>query len=171
MSNYISNGVNAAINCPLKKSTIAWARCEQYRGEFNCLCHEARDRLKIKGQGRETFEALMRRVKRPHIETPPGWSIERMTRFYVINDNRGETVHRATNQKEAEDYLHLVARLQALEDENRQLWAILREELVEERPRIELAVNSNLFEDEEPSPRIRMDEDDEDDDDDDNLAL
>ena len=54
-----------------------------------------------------------------------------MTRFYVIVDEEGERVHRTTNQEECEHYLKLAARVQVLEREAAQLWALLEEELVD----------------------------------------
>lgn len=123
--------VNAPIWCPLKKSEIAWGRCEQYRRLYKCLCKEARDRLRITGEGREAFEEKLRSIRRPIPESPPGWTVERMTRFYVILNEEGERMHRTTNQVECAHYLALAARAQVLEEENRQLWALLEEELVD----------------------------------------
>jgi len=146
VSTLLSNGTNAVIGCPLKKSTIAWVRCEQYRDEYNCLCKEARDRLKIKGQGHEALDAQLRRIKKPAPDCPVGWQVDRKTRFYVIVDDQGEIVHRATNQREAEDYVQLVARVQHLEEENQKLWAILRDELVEDPKPIEIEYDFDLIE-------------------------
>lgn len=122
---------NAPIECPLKKSVIAWGRCKQYRKEYGCLCKEARDRLRIKGEGREAFEQKLRQIRQPIPEKPPGWTVDRMTRFYVIHDENGQRVHRTTNQKECDHYLRLAARAQVLEEENRRLWTLLDEELME----------------------------------------
>lgn len=122
---------NAPIWCPLKKSEIAWARCEQYRRDYQCLCKEARDRLRLTGRGREAFEEKLYSIRRPIPESPPGWTVERMTRFYVILNEDGERVHRTTNQVECKRYLQLAARAQVLEEENRLLWALLEEELVD----------------------------------------
>ena len=131
----MSNGdyydrTNAPIQCPLKKSVIAWARCPQYRRQYGCLCKEARDRLRWKAEGKEVFEQKLHEIRQPFQDSPPGWSVERMTRFYVILDDHGERVHRTTNQEECEHYLRLAARAKALEEENRKLWALLEEELI-----------------------------------------
>ncbi len=123
---------NAPIACPLKKSVIAWARCRDYREEYHCLCKEARDRLRLKGQGREVFEQKLEEIRQSYPEAPPGWTVERMTRFYVILDEKGERVHRTTNRDECDHYLRLAAKAQVLEEENRQLWALLEEELIGE---------------------------------------
>ncbi|TXD38112.1 hypothetical protein FRC98_04230 [Lujinxingia vulgaris] len=121
---------NAPIECPLKKSVIAWARCKEYRSEYKCLCKEARDRLRIKGEGKEAFEEKLREIRRPIPDEPQGWSVERQTRFYLIHDEHGELVHRATNQAECAHFLELAARARALEEENERLWALLEEELL-----------------------------------------
>ncbi len=123
---------NAPIECPLKKSVIAWARCKEYRQSYRCLCKEARDRLRNKGQGKEVFEQKLREIRQSIPDKPPGWTVERMTRFYVIHDEDGERVHRTTNQRECDHYLYMAARAQVLEEENRQLWALLEEELVDQ---------------------------------------
>lgn len=121
--------VNAPIDCPLKKSTIAWTRCIEYRQQYKCLCKEARDRLRIKGEGKEAFEQKLKEIKRPVPAKPRGWKIDRMSRFYVIYDANGELIHRATNQAEAEDYLALAAKVIGLQDENARLWKLLEEDL------------------------------------------
>ena len=132
LSEHLTNRINATIECPLKMSTIAWSKCEDYRGDYGCLCKEARDRLKIKGQGLAAFQAQLQRVKRPIPEAPEGWTVDKKTRFYLVMDEQGEIITRATNQKEAHDFLQLVAKVKAYEDENRRLWALLRDDLVEE---------------------------------------
>lgn len=121
--------VNSPIDCPLKMSTIAWSRCIEYRKQYKCLCKEARDRLRIKGEGKEAFEQKLKEIKRPVPAKPRGWKVERMSRFYVIYDEDGELRHRATNQAECDDYLQLAAEVKALEEENAKLWALLEEEL------------------------------------------
>lgn len=121
----------APIDCPLKKSVIAWARCKEYRSDYRCLCHEARARLRLKGEGREVFEQKLNELKRPIPDAPAGWKVERLTRFYVIHDENGELVHRATNQAECDNYLKLAASVRALEEENRALWKLLEGELIE----------------------------------------
>jgi hypothetical protein len=135
LNDHLTNRINATIECPLKMSTIVWSKCEQYRGAHGCLCHEARDRLKMKGQGVAELQGRLQRLKRAVPTTPQGWGIEKLTRFYIITDAEGNVVHRATNQAEAEDYLQLVSRVKHLEEENRRLWAILRDELVEDDQR------------------------------------
>lgn len=120
---------NAPIDCPLKMSTIAWSKCEEYRSSYKCLCKEARDRLRIKGEGREAFEQKLREIRTPVPEEPEGWKVERMSRFYVIYDDDGELRHRATNQAECDDYLNLVSEVLSLRKENRKLWKLLEEEL------------------------------------------
>ncbi len=127
MSN--SDRTNAPINCPLKMSTIAWSKCEEYRGTYKCLCKEARDRLRLKGEGREAFEQKLREIRSPTPEEPRGWKVERMSRFYVIYDSEGELRHRATNQAECDDYMGLVAEVINLREENRKLWKLLEDEL------------------------------------------
>lgn len=122
--------VNSPIECPLKMSTIAWSRCVEYRKEYGCLCKEARDRLRIKGEGKEVFEQKLNEIKRPIPVKPRGWKVEKMSRFYVIYDENGELKHRATNQAERDDYLSLAARVRALEEENQKLWDLLENELV-----------------------------------------
>ena len=126
-----SDRTNAPIDCPLKMSTIAWSKCEEYRGEYKCLCKEARDRLKLKGEGREAFEQKLREIRKPAPLVPPGWKVERMSRFYVIYDDTGELRHRATNQVECDDYLGLVSEVLNIREENRRLWKLLEDELVE----------------------------------------
>jgi hypothetical protein len=132
LSEHLTNRINATIECPLKMSTIAWSKCDHYRGDYGCLCKEARDRLRIKGQGLAAFQAQLQRVKRPIPTTPEGWTIDKKTRFYLVMDETGEIVTRATNQKEANNFMQLVAKVQAYEEENRRLWALLRDDLVEE---------------------------------------
>jgi len=122
---------NAPIDCPLKMSTIAWSKCEEYRSDYKCLCKEARDRLRIKGEGREAFEQKLREIRTPVPDMPAGWSVERMSRFYVIYDEDGELRHRATNQAECDEFLELVATVRHLREENRRLWKLLEEELSE----------------------------------------
>ena len=122
---------NAPIDCPLKMSTIAWSKCEEYRGTYGCLCKEARDRLRIKGEGKEAFEQKLRQIRQPVPEEPAGWKVERMSRFYVIYDDDGELRHRATNQAECDDYLTLVAEVINMREENRKLWKLLEEELID----------------------------------------
>ena len=122
---------NAPIECPLKMSTIAWSKCEEYRGSYGCLCKEARDRLRIKGEGQEAFEQKLRQIRQPTPEEPPGWKVERMSRFYVIYDDDGELRHRATNQAECDDYMTLVSEVITLREENRKLWKLLEEELMD----------------------------------------
>lgn len=112
-------------------STIAWSKCEDYRQSYKCLCKEARDRLRIKGEGREMFEQKLMEIRRPRAPIPEGWKFERMSRFYVIYDENGELRHRATNQAEAEDYLNLVSQVQHLTSENKKLWKLLEEELID----------------------------------------
>ena len=112
-------------------STIAWSKCEEYRQSYKCLCKEARDRLRIKGEGRENFEQKLMEIRRPLPKFPEGWKIDRMSRFYVIYDEEGELRHRATNQAEAEDYLNLVSQVKHLQDENKKLWKLLEEELID----------------------------------------
>ena len=129
LSDTFTNRVNAPIDCPLKMSTIVWSKCAHYRESYSCLCKEARDRLRIKGQGREALQAQLQRIKKPLPEKPPGWKMERKTRFYMIMDDKGEVVFRATNMKEGEQYLRLVAHVQFLGEENEKLWALLRDEL------------------------------------------
>lgn len=121
---------NAPIECPRKRSQIAWGRCRQYRKTDGCLCKEARDRLRLKGEGREVFEEKLRQIRQPIPAMPPGWTVKSMTRFYVIHDEHGERVHRATNQEECEQYLALAARVRVLEQEASALWALLEEELI-----------------------------------------
>ena len=121
--------VNAPIDCPLKMSTIAWTRCIEYRQQYKCLCKEARDRLRIKGEGKEAFEQKLKEIRRPVPDKPRGWRVERMSRFYVIYDADGELRHRATNQAEADDYLALAAKVVGLQDENARLWKLLEEDL------------------------------------------
>lgn len=125
-----SDRTNAPIDCPLKMSTIAWSKCEEYREGYKCLCKEARDRLKLKGEGREVFEQKLREIRRPVPAEPVGWKVDRMSRFYVIYDDTGELRHRATNQAECDDYMNLVAEVINLREENRRLWKLLEEELV-----------------------------------------
>ncbi len=125
----LTNRINAPIDCPLKMSTVVWSRCEQYRESYGCLCREARERLRIKGQGKEALQTQLQRIKRPVPTQPAGWTVERKTRFYMVLDDQGEVVIRATNQKEADDYLQTVAHLQFLKEENEKLWALLRDEL------------------------------------------
>lgn len=129
MSTTISDRVNAPIDCPLKMSTIAWTRCIEYRQEYKCLCKEARDRLRTKGEGKEAFEEKLRQIRRPTPAKPKGWTVDRMSRFYVIYDEKGELRHRATNQAEADDYLGLAAKVLALQEENARLWKLLEEDL------------------------------------------
>ena len=131
-SEHLTNRINATIDCPLKMSTLAWSKCEMYRGEYGCLCREARERLKIKGQGAAAFQAQLQRIKQPAPESPDGWNVEKGSRFYIVTNEHGEVVTRATNQKEAKLFLSLAARVKAYEDENRRLWALLRDDLVEE---------------------------------------
>ena len=131
LSDQMTNHINATIECPLKMSTIVWAKCGQYRGDHGCLCHEARERLRIKGQGFKEFQGKLQKLTRPVPSIPEGWSYKKKTRFYIITDAEDNVVHRATNIAEAEDYLSLVARVQHLEEENRSLWAILRDDVVE----------------------------------------
>jgi len=126
-----SDRTNAPIDCPLKMSTIAWSKCEEYREGYKCLCKEARDRLKLKGEGREVFEQKLREIRRPVPAEPAGWKVERMSRFYVIYDDTGELRHRATNQAECDDYMNLVSEVINLREENRRLWKLLEEELME----------------------------------------
>lgn len=126
-----SDRINAPIRCPLKMSTVAWSKCQEYRGEYKCLCKEARDRFKIKGDGREAFEQKLREIKKPRPRFPHDWKYERMSRFYVIYDSTGELRHRATNKAEAEDYLELVAKVQFMEAENKKLWKLLEDELID----------------------------------------
>ena len=123
--------INAPIHCHLKMSTIAWAKCEAYRQDYQCLCKEARDRLRIKGDGREAFEQKLRAIRVPAPSVPEGWTVERMSRFYVIHDEDGEVVHRATNQAECDDYLYLAAQVQHLRRENLKLWSLLEDELTD----------------------------------------
>ena len=132
LSDHLTNRINATIECPLKMSTIVWSKCEQYRCDHGCLCREARERLRLKGQGLAEFQAKLQSLKRQVPTAPKGWTVEKKTRFYLIMDEEGNVVHRATNQAEAEDYLQLVARVQHLEQENRRLWNLLRDEMVEE---------------------------------------
>ncbi|MBA2663700.1 MAG: hypothetical protein H0U74_15535 [Bradymonadaceae bacterium] len=122
---------NAPIDCPLKKSMIAWARCKEYRKTYKCLCKEARERLRLKGEGQEVFEQKLQEIRKPAADRPEGWSVDRLTRFYVIHNEHGELIHRATNQAECDDYLKLAAMVKNLEDENRLLWKLLEGELVE----------------------------------------
>lgn len=122
--------MNAPIDCPLKMSTIAWSKCKDYRSDFGCLCKEARDRMRIKGEGREAFEQKLREIRRPVPLMPAGWSVERMSRFYVIYDEQQELRHRATNQAECDDFLSLAAQVIHLQEENRKLWELLEEDLV-----------------------------------------
>ncbi len=129
LNDTLTNRINAPIDCPLKMSTVVWSKCEHYRSSYGCLCKEARERLRIKGQGKQAFDAQLHRIKQPIPEAPEGWKIERKTRFYMIINAEGEVVHRATNMKEAEDFLKLVAEKQALAAENEKLWALLRDEL------------------------------------------
>lgn len=124
-----SDRTNAPIDCPLKMSTVAWSKCEEYRKSYKCLCKEARDRLRIKGEGREVFEQKLRDIRKPLPAIPEGWKVERMSRFYVIYDSHGELRHRATNQAEADDYLALQSEVIGLAEENRKLWKLLEEEL------------------------------------------
>lgn len=126
-----SDRTNAPIDCPLKMSTIAWSKCEEYRELYGCLCKEARDRLRIKGEGQEAFEQKLRQIRQPVPQEPPGWRVERMSRFYVIYDDDGELRHRATNQAEADDYMTLVSEVLTLRAENRKLWKLLEEELID----------------------------------------
>ncbi len=121
--------VNAPIECPLKMSTIAWTRCIEYRQQYKCLCKEARDRLRIKGEGKEAFEQKLKEIQRPVPVKPRGWRVERMSRFYVIYNAEGELKHRATNQAEADDYLALAAQVVGLTEENGRLWKLLEEDL------------------------------------------
>jgi hypothetical protein len=121
---------NAPIDCPLKKSSIAWARCKDYRQQHKCLCKEARDRLRLKGEGKEAFEQKLHEIRRPIPAQPAGWSVERQTRFYVITDEHGEVRHRAVNQAECDDYLRLAATVHVLRTENEKLWKLLEDELV-----------------------------------------
>lgn len=123
---------DAPLECPLKKSVIAWGRCEQYRAEYGCLCKEARDRLRLKGEGREVYEQKLAAIRQAVPDRPPGWTVERASRFYMIHDANGELVHRATNQDECDDYLRLRALVDVLRHENEALWELLREELVED---------------------------------------
>lgn len=121
--------INAPIDCPLKMSTIAWARCIEYRTQHKCLCKEARDRLRTKGEGKDVFEEKLRQIRRPIPVQPKGWKVDRMSRFYVIYDEKGELRHRATNQAEADDYLSMAAKVIALGEENARLWKLLEEDL------------------------------------------
>jgi hypothetical protein len=134
----LTNRINATIECPLKKSTIVWSKCEGYRLDFGCLCKEARDRLKIKCQGVEALQAQMQRIKIPVPDSPDGWRVEKKTRFYLIYNDQEEVVHRATNQKEADQYLGLCAKLVSLEQETEKLWALLRDEVILD-PEVEVA--------------------------------
>lgn len=111
-------------------STIAWSKCREYRETYKCLCKEARDRLRLKSEGREVFEQKLREIRQPTPDEPEGWKVERMSRFYVIYDDTGELRHRATNQAECDDYMNLVAEVINLREENRRLWKLLEEELV-----------------------------------------
>jgi hypothetical protein len=131
-SDNLTNRINATIDCPLKLATIAWSKCEFYRGEYGCLCREARERLRIKGQGTAAYQAQLQRIKQPIAEAPEGWTVVKGSRFYVITDEAGEIVTRATNQKEATLFLSLAARVNGYEMENRRLWALLRDDLIEE---------------------------------------
>lgn len=131
LNDRLTNRINAPIDCPLKMSTIVWSKCEGYRKSYGCLCKEARDRLKIKGEGKEAFQAQLHRIKEDIPDMPEGWKFERKTRFYMVIDDKGEVVHRATNQKEAMDYLRIVAELKVLRAENQKLWALLRDELID----------------------------------------
>jgi hypothetical protein len=47
----------------------------------------------------------------------------------MISDEKGDVVFRATNMKEGEQYLKLVAHVKFLKEENEKLWALLRDEL------------------------------------------
>lgn len=120
---------NAPIDCPLKKSAIAWQRCHEYRQAHKCLCKEARERLRIKGEGKEVFEQKLREIRQPIPSAPVGWRWEKLTRFYMIYNAQGELVHRAANQAECEDYIRLVAMVETLREENHQLWRLLEGEL------------------------------------------
>lgn len=122
---------NAPIDCPLKKSVIAWARCKEYRQQHKCLCKEARERLRLKGDGQEAFEQKLHEIRRPIPDQPAGWSVERLTRFYVITDEYGEVRHRAVNQAECDDYLRMASTVRALHAENDKLWKLLESELVD----------------------------------------
>ncbi|MFU8803522.1 MAG: hypothetical protein ACNA8W_06915 [Bradymonadaceae bacterium] len=122
---------NAPIDCPLKKSVIAWARCKEYRQTYKCLCKEARERLRLKGEGQEAFEQKLQEIRKPIPDRPDGWKVEKLTRFYVITDEHGELRHRATNQAECDDYLKLAAMVRALHQENARLWKLLEDELID----------------------------------------
>lgn len=120
---------NAPIQCPLKTSVIAWARCVEYRKNHKCLCPEALARVRLKDEGSEVFEQILNAIKVPFPKRPAGWTVEKGTRFYVIHDDTNQVVHRATNQTECENYLQLAATAQSLQQENEQLWKLLKNQL------------------------------------------
>ena len=135
-------------------STIAWVKCRQYREEYGCLCKEARDRLRLKGGGREVFEGKLREIRKPVPERPAGWTVSKMSRFYVISDEEGELVHRATNQAECEAYMRLAATAEHLATENKALWQLLEDELTtQDDPweQLDRRIAESGFTDSEPS--------------------
>ena len=128
-NNDFQDRTNSPIHCALKNSVIAWARCQGYRKAHKCLCPEALARVRIKGEGREVFEQTLENIKVPFPDRPPGWTVQRGARFYVIHDHANQVVHRATNQTECVNYLKLAATAQSLQHENDQLWKLLKNEL------------------------------------------
>ncbi len=128
-SNDFQDRTNAPIQCPLKNSVIAWARCVEYRKIHKCLCPEALERVRLKGEGREVFEQKLGEIKIEFPQRPAGWTVQRGARFYVIHDETNHVIHRATNQTECENYLLLAATAQSLQKENDQLWKLLKNEL------------------------------------------
>lgn len=130
-NNDFQDRTNAPIYCALKNSVIAWARCEDYRKTHKCLCPEALERIRLKGTGREVFNQKLSEIKVSCPDRPPGWTVERGARFYVIHDHNNQVVHRATNQAECDDYLQLAATALTLQTENTLLWKLLENELTQ----------------------------------------
>ena len=128
-NNDFQDRTNAPIHCALKNSVIAWARCVEYRKTHKCLCPEALARVRLKDDGREVFQQILDNIKVPFPDRPPGWTVQRGARFYVIHDDANQVVHRATNQSECENYLQLAATALSLQQENDQLWKLLKNEL------------------------------------------
>lgn len=126
----VSNQTTAPIECPLKKSTIIWAKCVENRKTHHCLCKEARARLKPTEKGDIEFRVQLKRLLVKPKDKPDGWEIRKNTRFANVYDEKGECVHRGSAQKYSEDYVQLVAEVQALREENRRLLGLLRDELV-----------------------------------------
>jgi len=136
----VSNQTTAPIECPMKKSTIIWARCVEARRTHHCLCKEARARLRHTEQGEIEFRVQLRRILEKRKDIPDGWEIRKNTRFANVFDENGECVHIGSHTRYSEDYVRLVAEVRALREENRKLLGLMRDELVgteEDKPSLD----------------------------------